>query len=239
MSNSSSSTLRNGLKVLDILKNSSGLRLTTIAQKLALNKSTAFRLLNTLVELNYVKKIDNHYSLVHQSQANFLNWPTIPVPRDLTDNFQTTGFVGILRDKNVIITQVLPVTSGFDEFDVLGNVTPVNLSALGKAVVAYLPELKQKQILQQLTYTTGTKYTLNDQLTFQKNLQIIRQKGYALDDEESTLGIRCLAVPIFQNNIAIAALGISGNFQKIPRGKIQLMAKELCTYSQQITNNFF
>lgn len=241
----SASTLRNGLKILEILKSTSGLRLTEISQQLGLNKTTVFRLLGTLVELNYLKKIDNKYSLVHQTDITnqyndpYLNWVAIPVSKNITNKFQTTAFIGILRGKDVVITQVFPANQGFDEFKVLGNVTPVNLSALGKGIVAFLPQDEQTNILKQLNFDIATKYTLSDQLTFQQNLKIIAQQGYALDDEESTIGIRCLAVPIFRNQRVIAALGISGTFDKIPRGKLKQMAHELISCSREITNEFF
>lgn len=236
----SASTLRNGLKILDLLKDSTGLRLTEISTTLQLNKTTTFRLLSTLVELNYVKKIANYYSLTHPSQpTESTNQPFIPVSRSITDQFQTTAFIGVLQRSNVVITQVLPVKVGFEEFKVLGNITPVNLSALGKAIVAFLEPKMQKQTLDQLTYQTGTKYTLTDQLTFQKNLQIINEKGYAIDDEESTIGIRCLAVPVYRDQKVIASLGISGTFDRLPRQKLQTIARTLIKSSQEITNKFF
>lgn len=239
MSNSAS-TLRNGLKILELLKNSNSQRLTEISTTLNLNKTTVFRLLTTLVELNYVKKIDNHYSLVHPSQTTQpLNYPFIPVSRALTDQFQTTAFIGVLQESDVVITQVLPANVGFEEFKVLGNITPVNLSALGKAIVAFLKPEQQERILKQLNYQPGTKYTLTDQLTFQKNLQIIAEKGYALDDEESTIGIRCLAVPIYRDQKVIASLGISGTFDHLPHRKLQTIARTLIKSSQEITNEFF
>lgn len=241
----SSSTLRNGLQILEILKKTSSLRLTEIAQQLGLNKTTTFRLLGTLVELDYLKKIDNKYSLVHQTDTTnqyndpYLNWVAIPVSKNITNKFQTTAFIGILRGKDVVITQVFPTNQGFDEFKVLGNATPVNLSALGKGIVAFLSPAEQKQILDQLNFDIATKYTLSDQLTFQQNLKTIAQTGYALDDEESTIGIRCLAVPIFRNQKVIAALGISGTFERIPRNKLKQMAKELMKCSKEITDEFF
>lgn len=239
----STTTLRNGLKILQVLKQTSGLRLTEITQILQLNKTTVYRTLTTLVELNYLKKIDHRYSLVHQENnlATTVNSANIaiPLPKDISTKFKTTAFIGVLNHENVVITQVLPVNNGFDEFKVLGNSTPVNLSALGKAIAAFLSSHEQHTILQQLSFNSGTKYTLSDRLTFQKNLQIINQKGFALDDEESTLGIRCLAVPIFREQKVVAALGISGTFERLPRNKLHQMAQELIRCSQQITNEFF
>lgn len=239
----STTTLKNGLKILQLLKQTSGLRLTEIAQTLQLNKTTAYRTLSALIELDYIKKIDHHYSLVHQENYNVTTERSpviaIPLTNDISIKFQTTAFIGVLNQENVVITQVLPIDRGFDEFKVLGNSTPVNLSALGKAIVAFLPSRQQQDILQQLSFNSGTKYTLTDRLTFQKNLQIINQKGFALDDEESTLGIRCLAVPIFRDQKVVAALGISGTFERLPRNKLHQMAQDLIRCSQQITNEFF
>ncbi|PMD73903.1 IclR family transcriptional regulator [Companilactobacillus nuruki] len=235
----SSSTLRNGLAILALLRKNGGLRLTEISNQLILNKSTVLRLLDTLMELNYVKKIDKHYSIKHNNSDPYLNWISIPVSKEITNHFQTTAFIGILRNENVVITQVLPAKKGFEEFKVLGNSTPINLSALGKGIVAFLSDEQQVNIVKKLTFDKGTKYTITGQKTFLKNLKITAQKGYALDDEESSIGIRCLAVPIYRNGQVIASLGISGSFERLPRQKLQSIAKELIKCSQQITNEFF
>ncbi|KRN98096.1 IclR family transcriptional regulator [Companilactobacillus kimchiensis] len=240
---SSSSTLRNGLKILDLLKQTNGLRLSEISIALKLNKTTVYRLLTTLVELNYLKKNNNHYFLSHREipsdRYNGLGLVSIPIAKNLTDQFTTTAFIGVLKNETVVITQVFPVEQDFEEFDVLGNTTPVNLSALGKAIVASLNPAEQQKIISQLSFATGTKYTLNDQLTFQQNLNVITEKGFALDDEESTLGIRCLAVPIFRDKKVIASLGLSGTFDRLPRNQLHKIANQLIKCSQQITNNFF
>ncbi|WP_125768178.1 IclR family transcriptional regulator [Companilactobacillus furfuricola] len=239
----SSSTLRNGLKILKLLAQHSGQSLTTISKNLGLNKSTTFRLLETLVEEKQVKKIDHLYSLDHTN--SFLKKPisidpvSISVSRDILKQFNTTAYVGILSSTNVVITQVFPVKNDFSEFSVLGNITPVHLSALGKAIVAFLPKDKQEIILENLHYDIGTKYTLSDHTIFQKNLNVIEEKGYALDDEESSLGVRCLAVPIYRNHQVVASLGLSGSFESLPRTGLVRISKILMRSSQQITNEFF
>lgn len=239
----SSSTLRNGLKILKSLDQHSGQSLTTLSNNLDLNKSTVFRLLETLVEEKQVKKIDHLYSLDHTN--SFLKKPvnidpvSIPVSRDILEQFNTTAYIGILSDTNVVITQVFPVKNDFSEFSVLGNVTPVHLSALGKAIVAFLPKDTQEIILEKLHYDIGTKYTLSDHMIFQRNLNVIEEKGYALDDEESSLGIRCLAVPIYRNHQVIASFGLSGTFESLPRTGLVKISKMLMKSSQQITNEFF
>ncbi|MCH4009299.1 IclR family transcriptional regulator [Companilactobacillus sp.] len=241
----SSSTLRNGLRILDLLEKTSGLSLTAISKQLGINKSTAYRLLATLIEEHRVKKIQLRYSLVHADfhsrleQSSSLNPISIPVSNKILDKFDTTAFIGILDKSNVVITQVFPKDSGFSEFRVLGNVTTVHLSALGKAIVAFLPKDSQHKILNDLSFTVGTKYTLDDQNIFQRNLDVIKNTGFALDDEESSLGIRCLAVPIFRDDQVIASFGLSGTFQSLPRTKLQKIAKQLAKSSQEITNEFF
>jgi DNA-binding IclR family transcriptional regulator len=60
-----------------------------------------------------------------------------------------------------------------------------------------------------------------------QNLALINAQGYALDDEESTLGLRCLAVPLQLPAQVQAALAISGNFNQLPRRQFKQLAQAL------------
>jgi IclR family KDG regulon transcriptional repressor len=72
------------------------------------------------------------------------------------------------------------------------------------------------------------------------SLAAIRNQGYALDDEEVQLNMRCLAVPVYsQNGQLVATLGVAGSDAALKRRQIRLLAHELDGVSQQLTNLIF
>ena len=87
----------------------------------------------------------------------------------------------------------------------IGQSLPLHCTALGKVLLAF-GDLQVPESLK-----SYTPYTILDKDELRQHLEIIRQQGYALDNEEFDLGVRCLAVPVFDfQGAVIAAVGISG-----------------------------
>jgi len=241
MSQYLSSTLAKGLQILEYLTRHDSASLQTIATDLDLNKTTAFRLLASLVELNYVKKADKRYMLATKNQllTQFnrpkLNWIAVPITQQITQKYHVTAYIGILNGPDVVITQVIDDHHSLAEYHKIGLAAPINESALGKCIAAYLPSAKRDYLLTQLT-SQPTKYTLHDRIALAQNFQVIRTQGYSLDDEESSFGIRCLAVPIRQNEQVIASLGIAGSIAQLPRHQLKQLANVLTRCSQTIAS---
>ncbi|MFC6181030.1 IclR family transcriptional regulator [Lactiplantibacillus daowaiensis] len=233
-----SGTLAKGFKILEYLQQHTTATLNEVAFDLALNKTTAFRLLASLVELHYVKKSHQTYTLATNNQLltqfnpPVLNWVAVPITTQITKKYQVTAYIGILNGPNVVITQVIGFDDDLSEYAKIGSAAPINESALGKAIVAYLPRSKVTALVTQLK-STATKYTLNDQALAQ-NLAITRQQGYSLDDEESSFGIRCLAVPIMKDGQVIASLGVAGPLTRLKRQRLKQIAHDLQTCRTEI-----
>lgn len=226
-----SGTLAKGFKILAYLQQHPSATLNETAMALTLNKTTTFRLLASLVELQYVTKEAQTYTLATANQlltqvnAPMLNWVAVPIAKKITQKYQVTAYIGILDGPDVVITQVIGFNDDLTEYAKIGSAAPINESALGKSIAAYLPPTKLTTLLTQLK-STATKYTLNDQALAQ-NLALTRQQGYSLDDEESSFGIRCLAVPIMKGQQVCASLGVSGPLASLQRHQLKQIAKDL------------
>ncbi|WP_353989510.1 IclR family transcriptional regulator [Pediococcus argentinicus] len=245
MSDNSSTTLVKGLKIIELLSEHSGATLTLISQELSMNKTTVFRLLQTLITTGYVKKFNSQYSLTHnnnlfsQPSAPSLNWITIPIVKEIVNKYHATAFIGILESYEVVISQVFASEDNTDGLKKIGDSTPITMSALGKSIVAFLEPKQQEAFIEGMDFPDGTKYTLDNQNVIRQNLGEIKSQGFALDDEESEIGIRCLAVPIFVNGKSVASLGISNSYNNLKRSELKRIAKDLTQCSQQITNEYF
>ena len=105
----------------------------------------------------------------------------------------------------------------------IGQKQPIHASAVGKAMAACLPEDELDQVIEVKGLPKKTVNTLTNPIEFKKNLQLIRQLGYAVEDEEGEDGIRCVGAPIFNYEgkiygaISVTAIRNDLSIQEIPR----------------------
>ena len=117
----------------------------------------------------------------------------------------------------------------------MGNRSKLNQSALGKVILAHLGEGKLNALLNQMSLEPATPNTFQDSQLFRYHLKAIHNDGYAFDDEERVIGLRCVAVPVFRNKEVIAALAIAAPAEQITRGNIKQIVAKLDTGSDAIT----
>ena len=92
----------------------------------------------------------------------------------------------------------------------VGHRLPIHTTAIGKALVAYLPESETLQILSLRGMEKKTRKSINNPQKYLRELEKVRLYGFAIDDEENAEGVRCVASPIFDANGKVAAaLGTS------------------------------
>ena len=144
-------------------------------------------------------------------------------------------YIGKVDGTDLVMTQVLhaPFQESADEE--IGNRSKLHQSALGKVILAHLEDEELTSILKKLSLEPATENTFQDSQLFRYHLKAIRQDGYAFDDEERIVGIRCVAVPVFRNKKVIAALAIAAPAEQISRGNIKQIAQKLNAGSKAIT----
>ncbi|MBD5395127.1 MAG: IclR family transcriptional regulator [Lachnospiraceae bacterium] len=93
--------------------------------------------------------------------------------------------------------------------------SPVNVSAGGKILCAYMPLYKKNDYLSHAELAQYTEYSITDHDALMKELEKVAERGYALDMQEFSIGVGCIAVPIFNyTGNCIAAIGITGSYQE-------------------------
>jgi IclR family transcriptional regulator, KDG regulon repressor len=118
----------------------------------------------------------------------------------------------------------------------LGSRNPVYCTALGKSILAYSPETEVDQILASCRMEARTRNTITNVLNLKKQLESIRDRGYAIDDEEIEDGVRCIAAPILNaGNRAVAALSVSGPSSRITPDRFQPIGKTLLKAAQELS----
>ena len=215
-------SLERGLKILDILGAAGApLHLNEIAAHFSLNRSSVFRLVTTLVQAGYVIQDaqTRQYSLglrVLELSSGFNTFSQVetrlrPVLKQLRDTTGQNAHLGIMDGADVVFLAVeqplghLSLTIG------LGTREPLAHTALGRAILAFLPEPEKNTTLDQTEFTPYTEKSVTSRQELEKILEQIAHTGLAEDDEEFHSGIHCLAAPIFDQSGNVAfSLGISG-----------------------------
>ena len=109
-----------------------------------------------------------------------------------------------------------------------GKTLHMHCTGCGKAMLSYLPASEVEQIIQSQGMPAFTPNTITDKTALLKELEEIRSRGYALDNEEETLGVRCIAEPILNSKgYPTAAISISGSALSMQPDMTLDYAKEL------------
>ena len=118
----------------------------------------------------------------------------------------------------------------------LGARNPVYCTALGKAILAYSAEAEVDRALAGLRMEARTRNTITNVLTLKRELERVRDRGYAIDDEEIEEGIRCIAAPILNaSDLAVAAVSVSGPSSRITPDRYQLIGKTMMKAAQELS----
>lgn len=213
-------------KALDIMEYIARKRrsvpLKEVSTELGISSATVYRTVNYLCHRQYLRKdpqVDGAYLLgptllslsdAITEQIDLLT-EAAPILKELATNSEQTAQIGILQDFGVMyIEQALPAKP-VNIIAALRTIIPVNLSASGKVLVAYLPPREQTYFLEHAQLVRQTENSIVDPASFQQELLTVRQAGYALDREEYARGIGCVAAPILDHTgQTVAAIGLTG-----------------------------
>lgn len=235
------STLKKGLLVLDMVKQRKGITLKELVHELNLSKSTAFRILSTLEDMEYVYKLQTQYFIHHKmfcesfEKRSEMDWASLHSIYQVAKNLQMSTYVGKMDGDNLVMTQALHAPFQRSAENEIGNRSKLHQSSLGKVILAHLKENSLASYLGKPSLEQATNNTFHDPHLFRYHLKSIRDEGYAFDDEERIVGIRCVAVPIFRHQEVIAALSVAAPVDQISCSNIKHIAKKLQVGSKAIT----
>ncbi|MBN8233790.1 IclR family transcriptional regulator [Halobacillus kuroshimensis] len=236
-------TLKKGLRILDALTEKD-MTLTDVMHHFSFKKSTAFRLLYTLESMGYIKKTGHVYRSSHKTGAGLdqyepmFNWLSVPPLIEMSEEVEETAYVGVLYKTDVVTAQVVDGPHSIRAHSRVGDRSPVHLSALGKVMLAFLGEEQQSRVLEELKLTPNTDRTFVDSHLFKEHLKVIRSQGYAVDDEETEKGLRCIAAPVILQGKVIAAIAVSGPAERLHRKRDKSVGKALTACSTLLAQLF-
>ncbi|WP_342598183.1 IclR family transcriptional regulator C-terminal domain-containing protein [Psychrobacillus sp. FSL H8-0483] len=234
-------TLKKGLQIIELLKEQNGLSLTEITKHLELSKTTAFRMLATLEEMGYVQKFQSRFEINHKMFCEHferriaLDWVSLTTPYKVAKEIGESLYIGKMDGTNLVTVHAVLAPYKEPAREEIGNRSFIHQSALGKIILANLPSKTQSDILRKLNFTKATDHAFEDAHLFVHHLNVIQKQGYAFDDEERIVGIRCIAVPLFLEGEIIASIAIAAPAVRITKGKRSKIYLKLMEGSEKIT----
>ena len=138
---------------------------------------------------------------------------------------QETVNLAVLDQDSVLYTDVIESPHEFRLSSRVGTRRTLPATALGKAMAAFLSKEQAERTLPNVAFHSFTPKSIINHVQFQQELARIRRQGYAVDDEEATLGARCVAAPILGvDGGAIAAVSVSGPTTRVTVTHIPALA---------------
>ncbi|HOQ99936.1 MAG TPA: IclR family transcriptional regulator [Anaerolineae bacterium] len=196
-------------------------RLRALARDLGLHPATAYRFLSSLKDLGYVKQDPEgtRYQLTlklawiasRALERTQLRGVAHPWMKRLAAETNETTHLGVLDGDEVAYIDKVDSSQPVEMRSRIGARVHIHASALGKAIVAFLPERSRESIIEHWEPVGLTTNTIGNQAAFRQELGLVRSRGYAVDDEENEIGIRCIGAPIFDHTgSVVGALSVSG-----------------------------
>lgn len=235
-------SLETGFGILEALDELDQAGVTELAAETGVAKSTVHDHLTTMVENGYVTKDGSEYQLglkflnLGGRQRDEMNLYKVARPelRQLAmDTGELVNLVTEERGQGVYLDLKRGENAvNLDSF--LGKAEPLHSTAVGKTILAYRPKSFVEDVIERHGLPGETENTVTTRSELFDELEIVRERGFALDREEQLRGLCCVAAPITDDGeYAIGAISISGPKNRMQPNRLE---NELADRVTQVAN---
>lgn len=214
--------------------------LSDLAESSGLPLPTIHRIMRTLVGAGYARQQPSRrYALgprlirLGETASRTLGSWARPYLAELTEAVGETSNMAVLDGEQVVYVAQVPSQHSMRMFTEVGRRVDAHATAVGKALLAHLPEDAAVQVLQRSGMRPQTERTITGVDAMREELARVRQLGYALDDGEQEVGVRCyaVAVPGAPSNTALSISGPESRMARVATSEVvplmQRLAREL------------
>ena len=222
-----------------------GMGVSDLAKKLQMAKSTVHGMTSALEELGAVmrdpltKKYKLGFTLLEIGRSAYsqidLQTSARPVTEELMEKTQTSVFLGILNWDQVTILDIVEARGDLNITAPVGSTIPLFAGAAGKVFLASMPDEQAEKIVQSKGLPQFTDNSIVDPQMYFNELRQVKEKGYAVDDEEYIMGVRAVASPLIglgQLRSAIWAVGFKASLDE---KKMRVLTRETHLAAQAIS----
>lgn len=242
-------SVERALKILDLFDEfEPELKITEISDKMELNKSTVHSLLKTLEKHKYIDQNPENgkyklgLKLIERGNCVVSTIDIRQVARtyllDLAKRTGQTVHLGILNGKEGVYIDKIEGESAIIRFSKIGKGFPLHATAIGKVLLAFQEPKETNLLLSNYNFTEQTEYSITNQGEFLAQIEKVHQQGYAIDNQENELGVRCIAAPLlnFENKV-LAGISISTLISQVNDEKLGKYIKLLKQTSLEISKS--
>jgi IclR family KDG regulon transcriptional repressor len=235
------------LQAIEILAQAeNGCALSELAEQTGYPVSTTHRLLATLASRGYVEQDPQtrRYYLgikiltlqAHGLRHRRLTRLAFPYLNRLKQQVNTTVNLGVRSGQDVVYLETFAPDSFLAFYSPPGTRMPLHCTAMGKVFLAFLPPEAQEDILSRLELKPLTADTITTLPALRAQLVEIARQGYAADDQEYTVGVRCLAAPVRDHSSAVVAgVSMTALADQLPRERVASTAALVVQACQEIS----
>lgn len=240
-------TVEKAFQVINLMvQEKKELGVTDISNKLDINNTTVYKILTTLSKYHYVsqnpenskyklgiKFIEVGNAVLDQIQ---LKEVAKPVMKRLVDKTGETSNLMIKDDLEGVYIDIVESSQSVRMVSSIGRRECLHCTGVGKAIMAFLPEEEIMRVIKEKGLPKIGPKTITDVDFLRDELEITRERGYSIDNEESEEGIRCVGVPIFSHQgDVIGAISVAGVAFRLSMEKIDEVAAYVVEAANEIS----
>lgn len=213
-----------------------------------LPKSTLHRILQTLIDFRLVRVDDatqtyrlgtRLFEMAHRVWSDFdLRSAAEPELLRLRELAQETTRLGVLEGKEILIIDQRDHVQAMRLANGVGSRLPAVATAIGKALMSHRPPEELQRYLTTTSLQRLTPHSILDLGELQRELDLIKARGYAVSVEESAIGVSGVAAPILDHRgDAIGAVSISGPSFRLPLERLHALGRDVIEAARRISGN--
>lgn len=233
--------LYRGIKVLELLAEKGPVGIEQIFRYTKIPRSSVFRILCTFEYLGYVRRKlsgSNSNAILWELELKLLSLTRLILSRldlktvirdileKLADETGETVQLCIYNNGEALYIDAIKKSKSLIAYAEVGTELDINVCAPGMVLTAALEDEEIDALLSKKQFQKNTIYTINNPKELKKKLKEVAQKGFAYDNQEFAIGIRCVAAPVYNyNGKVVCAINITGHVSTMSDDQIDILVK--------------
>lgn len=226
-----------------------GMSLTELSEAAGLPPSTTHRLLTTLEAERFVRpdpqggvwRVGVAAFYVGASFARSRDKLTLSRPylRRLMEVSGETANLFVESDGEAVCIGQIESRHAMRAITGVGGRIALHASGAGKVLLAHMDPVRRNHLMASMPLSRVTAATITDRAKLEASLDEVRALGYAFDDEEHALGLRCVSAPLFdEHGQGVAAISISGPSARIPLERLSTLGRMVAQAAGEATRDY-
>jgi DNA-binding IclR family transcriptional regulator len=239
-------TVHKAFEILFLLARHDSLRVSELANKLEIPKSSTHNIVMTMINNGILERNpDTHrvflgarlieIGYIAQTNLDVVRLAT-PIIRHLNESTDETVHLTILDNDEVLYVDCVESKKRLRTYSVIGVRAPLYCTSVGKAILAHLPPEEIDRIIAEHGLPRITEHTITDRDTLLQDLELVRSRGYSVDNMEHENHLRCIGAPVRNaHGEVFASISISGPTERIPLDQIEELGSQVMAVGKTLS----